>query len=66
MSSQNTAANAASAIVPRGVHARCYRLFLTRHHGRNENYFRIKISAPSTAGLLSFAVTMPQPICGRA
>jgi hypothetical protein len=31
MSSQNTAAAAASAIVPRSVHARCYRLFLTRH-----------------------------------
>jgi hypothetical protein len=39
MSSQNAAAKAASAIAPRSVHARYYRLFLTRHHGRNENYF---------------------------
>jgi hypothetical protein len=40
MSSQNAAAMAASAIVPRGVRARCYRLFLTRHDGRSKKYFK--------------------------
>jgi hypothetical protein len=42
MSSQNTTAKAASVIAPRLVHARYYRLFLTRHHGQNKIILSLK------------------------